>query len=171
MASSASVSSEYNLAGALIFTVYVVSALFFTGVIIAMLLYSPQSAHGSSSSSSPKTRDRLSHGKRLQIFASLSVLSFAILSYHMMDFLIVSYKAWALERDTEVPQRLFGHDGLIDLRQGITRVYIWQWLTSSTLFQDFAEIICGSSARYWWTQQALLTTMIWVFFMSIEGAS
>jgi len=87
----------------------------------------------------------------------------------MMSFLVYSYKAWALEQGIELPQKFLGHDGLIDIQHGTTRICAWEWLTSSTIFRDFAEIICGSSARYWWTQQALSGTMAWSFFMSIEG--
>lgn len=169
MASSASVSREYNLAGAVIFIIYVVSALFFTGVIISILLCSPGSAHRSSSSPRRRRHKRFSHQSKLQIFTALSVLSLAVLSYHMMSFLIFSYKAWASEKGVRIPQRLFGYDGLIDLKHGTNPLFIWEWLTSSTLFQDFAEIICGSSARYWWTLQALSGTMAWSFFMSVEG--
>lgn len=169
MAMSASVSSEYNLAGAVIFIIYVVSALFFTGIIVGILSYSPESTHRSSSLSSTKTHQRSSHENKVQIFKALSTLSFAVLSYHMMSFLILSYKAWALERGIELPQEFLGPNGLIDIQHGTSHLYIWEWLTSSVLFRDFAEIICGSSARYWWTQQALLGTMAWSFFMSIEG--
>ncbi len=166
MASSASASSECNLAGAVIFVVYVVSALFFTGVIICVLLYSP--GHRSAPTTSRKYQG-FSHENKLQIFAALSVLSFAVLSYNMMSFLIFSYEAWALGKGIKVPSRIFGRDGLFDLQQRKIHIYVWEWLTSSTLFRDFAETICGNSARYWWTQEALLVTMAWSFFMSIEG--
>ncbi len=151
---ASSVSSESNLAGAVISIIYVVSALFFTGIVIGILLYSPESTHRSLSSSSTKKHQRSSHENKVQTFRALSKLSFAVLSYHMMSFLIYSYKAWALEQGIELPQKFLGHDGLIDIQHGTTRICVWEWLTSSTLFRDFAEIICGSSARYWWTQQA-----------------
>lgn len=166
---SASVSSEYNLTGAVIFIVYVVAALFFTGVIVGILLYSPGSAHRPSFFPSTRKHKKIYHENKLQLFTALSVLSFATLSYNMMSFLIFSYKAWASKRGIDIPQRFLGNDGVMDIQHGTINFYVWEWLTSSTLFRDFAEIICGSSARYWWTQQALLVSMAWSFFMSIEG--
>ena len=155
--------SDYNLAGAVIFVTYVSSALFFTGMIVGILnakLWSPIMSN---------RQRELSHENKLQIFTALSVVSFSVLSYHMISFLVISYKAWLSVKGIEAPSRFFGYGGFIDPQKRIIRVCIWQWLTSSTLFKDFAEVICGSSARYWWTQQALLVTMTWSFFMSIEG--
>lgn len=166
MASSSPIASEYNLAGAIVFVVYVISALLFTGMIVGILTYSPKKSWSPTMSNRQR---RLSYESKFQIFTALSVLSFSVLAYHMISFLVISYRGWASVRGIEVPSRFFGQDDVIDLQKRIVRVYIWQWLTSSTLFKDFAEIICGSSARYWWTQQALSVTMTWSFFMSIEG--
>ena len=165
---SASIPSGNNRAGAVIFILYVISALFFTGVIVGTL-YSPLSAHGSSKLLVVKRQQKFSRKSSVQIYTNLSLLSFAVLSYHMLSFLVISYKTWASARNIPIPQSFFGHEGLFDLQNGAINIQVWQWLTSSTLFQDFAETICDDSARYWWTQQALLTTMAWSFFMSVEG--
>ena len=168
MASPASFPPEYNRAGALIFILYVVSALFLTGVILGTL-YSPLSTHGSSKLLVVERQQKFSRKSSVQIYTALSVLSFSVLSYHMLSFLVLSYKTWASAGDIPIPQSVFGHEGLFDLQNATINIHAWQWLTSSTLFQDFAETICDDTARYWWTQQALLATMAWNFFMSIEG--
>ena len=157
MASTPPIVPEYNSAGAVIFVLYVISALVFTGVIIGILL------------SSPQWHQKLCHASTVQIFAALSVLSFSVLSYHMLSFLILSYESWASAEDIRIPQSFFGHNGLANFRENGIDVRVWDWLISSALFRDFAETICGDSARYWWTLQALLATMTWNVFMSIEG--
>ena len=154
----------YNLTGALIFTVYVISALFLTLFISRNLFSSYQKLVKN------KESKRTAHfEKRLQIFSALSVLSFSTLSYHMLSYLIVSYRSWAQANDVPLPQQLLGDASLLGSHDQRVNLRIWTWLTSSTLFQDFAEAICGDSARFWWTQQALLVTMAWSVFMSFEG--
>jgi hypothetical protein len=37
------------------------------------------------------------------------------------------------------------------------------------LFQDFAEVICNDPRHYWWTQLALLYSLGWNIYMSVEG--
>ena len=48
---------------------------------------------------------------------------------------------------------------------------MWQWLKSSTLFDDFAHEAFGSQARSWWTTNALCVSIHWAVTMSIEGES
>lgn len=107
--------------------------------------------------------------KRLQIFSALSVLSFSTLSYHMLSYLIGSYQDWAGTNRVLLPQRILGNAGIVGRKDQRVELHIWEWLTSSTLFQDFAITICNDSARFWWTQQALLVSMAWSVFMSFEG--
>ena len=154
----------HNLSGALIFTAYVISALSLT-LLIAQNLYASHKKL-KQSETSKVTRDL---GTRLQIFTALAVLSFSTLSYHMLFYLVISYRGWARENGITLPQQLLGDRSLLGSEDQRVQLYVWQWLTSSTLFQDFAQTICGTSARFWWTQQALLVTMAWTVFMSFEG--
>ena len=151
----------YNLSGALIFTAYVLSALFLTAFITSSLgvqykKYSHKRKNG--------------REKHIQAFSALSVLSFSTLSYHMLNYLIVSYQAWSKSHGYQLPGSLFGTNSLLGTREQRIPLHIWSWLTNSTLFADFATTICSNNARFWWTQQALLVTMAWSVFMSLEGA-
>jgi len=154
----------YNLSGALIFSTYVVSAL----VLILLICSSLRSQyqHLLKSEDAKRTIDL---ERRLQIFSTLSVLSFATLSYHMLSYLILSHQAWAETNRILLPRRVWGDVSLLGLGGQKVELHIWEWLISSTLFQDFAKTICDDSARFWWTQQALLVTMAWSVFMSFEG--
>ena len=152
----------YNLSGALIFTAYVLSAVFLTAFISNSLRvqykkFSPEREH--------------EQEKHLQIFSALTVLSFSTLSYHMLNYLIVSYQAWSKRRGYQLPASLFGFNSLLGTREQRVPLHSWSWLTESTLFADFATTICSNNARFWWTQQALLVTMAWSVFMSLEGVS
>lgn len=158
----------YNLSGALILSAYVVSALFLTTNITLSLIkihvYSPGSRSMTKHIDNEKTKLK----SLLLIFSALAALSFSTLSYHMLNYLIVSYQAWATNRGSLVPHGLFGKNSILG-PDGSISLHIWQCLTTSTLFQDFAQTICGNTARFWWTQQALFVTMAWSMFMSYEG--
>jgi hypothetical protein len=156
--------SLYNLTGALIFSTYVVSALLLTLLICSSLRSQSQKLFKFEGAKRTIDLER-----RLQIFSALSVLSFSTLSYHMLSYLILSYQNWAKTNNLLLPQRVLGDAGLVGLKYERVELHIWEWLTSSTLFQDFAMTICNDSARFWWTQQALLVSMAWSVFMSFEG--
>lgn len=155
----------YNLTGALIFSAYVISALVLT-ILICGSLISQYKRLRETGEGSKRTIDV---EKRLEILSALSVLSFSTLSYNMLSYLIVSYQSWAQSHSVPLPRQFLGDGGLLGAGDESVQLHIWKWLTSSTLFQDFAEAICGDSARFWWTQQALLVTMAWSVFMSFEG--
>jgi len=72
----------------------------------------------------------------------------------MLTFLIVSYQSWLVDSG-EPPS--------------FSLSLLWQWATTSTLFLDFARAICAHWAGYFWTQQALLATLLSSLHMSIEG--
>ena len=154
----------YNITGALIFSAYVIAALFLTLQITYSLFHSYQKL-----SRLEDAKQTLNLERRLQIFSALSVLSFSTLSYHMLSYLVVSYHGWARENSIKFPERILGDKSLLGGESQRIKLHIWHWLTSSTLFQDFAVTICGNSARFWWTQQALLVTVAWTVFMSFEG--
>lgn len=153
----------HNVAGAIIFTAYVLAALFLSSLIVLDLY----KAYQAQSSLSSKEARRTS--QQLQVFVALAVLSFSTLSYHMLSYLILSYRSWFMFRNLKPLQGLQSPM----IFSGVTilefTARIWQWLTQSTLFQDFARTICTSSANFWWTQQALLATMASALFISVEG--
>lgn len=162
METSPSQEEMVNTGGAVIFVFYVVAAITFTGFICLDLvntyLYLPRSLYQK-------------HGlqKNVQIFAGLATLSFSFLSYHMMDYLIESYLQWANYRSIRLPVQLYGKGGLLGPASERTPLYLWTWLSTSTLFYNFARTICEPYEHYIWTEQALLVTMGWCLFMSIEG--
>lgn len=153
-----------NISGALIFSTYVVSALVLTFLLCSSLIFQYQKLL-----KSEDAKRSIDLERRLQIFSALSVLSFSTLLYHMLSYLIVSYQSWAKTSRVLLAQRVLGDAGLVGRRDQRVKLYIWEWLTSSTLFQDFAMTICNDGARFWWTQQTLLVTMVWSVFMSFEG--
>ncbi|KAI4204028.1 MAG: hypothetical protein LQ350_001421 [Teloschistes chrysophthalmus] len=155
----ANAESARNVTGAALFTGYVLAALLLTIMILGDLF----KAYRTRFQARPCWEDMTDISKQLQVFIALAVLSFSTLSYHMLNYLIFSYRRWATYTTSSTIQGLSGVFGVQGLQS------IWQWLTESTLFKDFAETICQSSANYWWTQQALLVTMASALFISIEG--
>ena len=153
-----------NLLSAVIFTVYVLSALFITSFIsynllyryVALLPHYLSQRHGHASIDA-----------HIQTFLTLSIFSFSILSHHMLGFLVLSYKEWAVNQGLPLPQSVFGVDGIFG--KGRVELFIWRWLASSTLFLDFALDICASWERYWWIGQALWATMGVAVFMGSYG--
>lgn len=144
-----------NVTGATLFVGYVLAALFLS-ILIVNDLYQSYQIQPSASSSKAQGR--------LQIFVALAVLSFSTLSYHMLSYLIYAYQGWVTVGDLDaLPSDLVTLSTWDGLRQ------IWQWLTESTLFLDFAQTICANSANFWWTQQALFVSMASALFIGIEG--
>lgn len=154
----------HNLSGALIFSVYVGSALLLSITIIRSLFVMHQSLL-----KADQRKTDINLDKRLEIFSAFSVLSFSTLSYNMLSYLVLSYRDWAKANSVALPERLLGDGSLLGSGNHRVELHVWLWLTSSTLFKDFAVSICGTSARFWWTEQALLVTMAWSVFMSFEG--
>ena len=107
--------------------------------------------------------------RHIRAYASLAASSFSVLSYHIIDFLVESYQEWAIEREIELPHRIYGKRGLLGPSHQRTPLYIWTWLRTSTLFQNFARNICEPYENYWWTLQALLMTMACSHLMAQEG--
>ena len=151
-----------NVTGAIIFLSYILAALLLTAFICRDLI--------SQYLSLPKSLwNKNDLHTQLQTFASLTLLSFTVLSYHMIDFLLESYQQWAIDRDIELPLRIYGKSGLFGSSLHRTPIYPWSWMKSSTLFQDFAQSICEPQEHFWWTSQALLFTLAWSAFLSLEG--
>lgn len=151
-----------NVSGALIFLSYMLAALLLTAFICRDLINQYLSL-------SKSLWNKSDLHTRLRTFASLTFLSFTVLSYHMIDFLLESYQQWAIDRDIELPLRVYGRSGLFGSSHHRTPLYLWSWMKSSTLFQDFARSICEPQEHFWWSGQALLFTLAWSAFLSLEG--
>lgn len=146
-----------NVSGAVMFVAYVLVALLLTCLIAVDLCQ----AYRSPSNNRPSRAAKNRYDPSL-VFASLAVLSFSTLSYHMLSYLVYSYQRWATS-ESFLPLLGRPEPGYL---LSVTR--IWQWLTQSTLFRDFAQSICEGNSS-WWTQQALLAAMASALFVAVEG--
>lgn len=135
---------EFNYLGATIFWLYILASLVLSGVVIQTIATLPG-----------RESVKQSHQPRdAALFGGLAFISFATLSYNMLNVLIHSFSAWY--RQPILAERV----ELCD---------IWEWSIESTLFQDFGEAIIASTARQYWTQAALIATMSVCLFMGAEG--
>lgn len=176
-----SVPTQDNVLGAVVFFSYIVAALLLTGI----LCIDVQKAFSNRVLSTVQRQQRQTPRQvkeagpdrkaSTSLLAALATLSFAVLSYHMLNFLILSYQSWSssapilpatLPATPQVTWHAF-HSALGNLSSG----NIWTWAVESTLFRDFAEVICNDSHRFWWTQAALVYSYTWNVYMSIEGTS
>lgn len=161
-------SQDQNLIGAVIFICYVSLALYLTGFITGTLLHPYQSVR------SPRSRygaRNLFLERQVQIFALLSVVSFSILSYHMINVLLQSYKAWATAQNIEPKHQPEKDGSSLEGHVYWSCICLWEWLKDSHLFEDFGNAILENNSRFWWTQQVLLVSIAWSVFMSVEGRS
>jgi hypothetical protein len=158
-----SASAEYssgNVLGAIVFFSYIVTALGLTLLILSDL----SKAYGTFSRSKANTIHR---SNLILIFASFAAISLSSLAYHMLNVLIYSYAQWAADKNIALPGTFMA--ALKGLTNESFSSNIWTWAKSTTLFQDFAEVIFNDPVRFWWTQQALLLSIGWNTFMAIEG--
>ena len=133
-----------NLIGALIFWLYIILALVFTGLVLDSIR------------SLPTTRP--AKRQDAKIFGCLALFSFTALSYNMLNVLIASFRLWSKSHPLEQDVNL----------TTVLRI-IWQWSITSTLFKDFGMAIVADLARYFWTQAALWFTMSICLYMGVEG--
>lgn len=156
-----------NVIGALIFFSYIVAALLLSTLIVGDLWWLNYVRNYMREKGS-KHVTKLSW-INFGISVALSVLSFSVLSYHMLNFLILSYSNWCDARGISVPEAILGARSVVGIGGSRTPLHVWRWATSSTLFQDFAEVICGDPESWLWTQTALLYSYAWNTYMAIEG--
>jgi hypothetical protein len=147
-----------NVLGAIIFLSYILAALGLTLLISSDLLKAFNAFLDSKANTSHRFTLAL-------LFAAFATISLSSLSYHMLNVLMSSYVEWAENAKIPLPQSFFGGLG----NDSFSLANIWTWARSSTLFQDFAEVICNDAVRFWWAQQALLLSIGWNTFMAIEG--
>lgn len=146
---------DRNLTGAIIFWLYIVAALVLSTLVVRSIYRTPNS------------RSADAYGDVIRLFCLLAGLSFGTLSFQMLRVLIDSYKHWAQLHHVLLPSRLLGRGGLVG--SGRTELQLWEWSTTSTLFQDFGEAIVATHPRYLWTSAELWATYIITLFMGIKG--
>ena len=143
--STMAIDDPTNYIGAAIFWSYIVAALFFSGVVISTISTIPQS----------KVCDQQKRERDVALFSALACVSFATLSFNMLNVLIQSFRSWSEEH-------VIGDNlGLLNT--------IWRWSITSTLFRDFGEAIVANSSRYIWAEAALLATSSVCLYMAYEG--
>lgn len=141
-----------NYIGGTIFLGYIVAALVLTGLILQSLSRSYKQVKARNNGTLPRQT-------ALYVFAGLAATSFAVLSYNMLFFLIVSYQSWCQVRGLAF--------STMSTTEAITSIKDWTF--TSTLFLDFARALCSTEQGYWWVMQALMGTMVTNIVMSSAG--
>ncbi|KAL9115484.1 MAG: hypothetical protein Q9227_000805 [Pyrenula ochraceoflavens] len=159
-----------NLLGALLFLFYILAALLFTALILSSLLNTYSSLP--SPSYRRKGQGSSTRSLHIQIFAALSTLSFATLSYHMLNVLFSSYDAWlsahSIHRVTPPSSPFYACTTSSDLALACAQ-QAWLWARTSRLFQDFATDLVSTRERWFWVQGALCLAMGWSLYMAGEA--
>lgn len=147
---------DSNVVGALLFYLYMVAAILLTGLIALDLLRAYRQLQHATLVGRGQSRN-----STILVLMGLAVLSFCSLSYHMLDFLIQSYRSWALSHIVvsrrDQPVRYATPKDWADMMA----LRVWNWSVESNLFQDFGEAICNGPQRFWWTELALLYSYGW----------
>lgn len=168
-----------NIAGAIIFFSYIIAALFFTGWIIADILsISGTSQNLKQDDQMNNARVDVTNNQRIEatpeeigtkknhrkIFPVAASISFAVLSWNMLNFLITSYLEWWHMQGAP------SADPISSISRFRSLFFsIWVWATNSSLFQTFAEDLLTSSRAWQTTYLALLYSYTWNLWMSNIG--
>lgn len=108
---------------------------------------------------------RTTQGLRV-LLPALALASFSVLSWNMLNFLIVSYCQWAAAHGFPIA---FNAGSV--LRTGPKSLHIWQWSTGSNLFESFAEDLLTDDRTWTYVRLALLYSYMWNAWMSFIGKS
>lgn len=168
-----------NVAGALIFFSYIAAALTFTGFIVGDIVCKTNdgtvdkpngTTQGSNrrqlSSANKNGRSATTNGGGMlhglrKLFPALALASFCVLSWNMFNFLIASYAAWTELHDVPIQA------SVAEIRPYL--LHIWQWSTSSNLFQSFAEDLLKDEGTWVYVRLGLLYSYVWNVWMSFIG--
>ncbi|KAF2027150.1 hypothetical protein EK21DRAFT_29936, partial [Setomelanomma holmii] len=139
----------HNYIGTTIFLSYIVLALYATLNITSSLSTQYNKAYHLNTPHQDATSKAAQEVRKrhIKIYAFLSSISFATLSYHMLFYLITHYLNW-----TGKPTRSITNVSSDSLKS---------WMLSSTLFQDFATELVAAPANTVYTQVAILATFFW----------
>lgn len=141
----------FNYLGTALFLSYILLALYFT-FSISLALYRQYKRIPSAKVSQDVKDARVRHVK---IYAFLASISFAVLSYNMLSFLITSLTMWARAKN------------LLGMR--VEGLGLGRWMLETGLFGSFAEELVGKKSSAVWTQGALLGTWFWNAWMAYKG--
>ncbi|KAL5404169.1 hypothetical protein PMIN06_003283 [Paraphaeosphaeria minitans] len=140
----------FNYLGTTLFVSYILLALYYS-LSISSSLYAQYKRLPSLRLAEDVKNARSRH---IMIYAFLASVSFAILSYNMLNFLIQSLTAWART------QNILGRRvSLLGLRY---------WMLETSLFGTFAQELVGNRPSAFWTQAALLQTWFWNLWMAYK---
>lgn len=92
---------------------------------------------------------------RVHVPCIVAPVSFALLSYNMSSYLVLSFREWRI----------------LHLGSGNLLYDIWRWTITSTLFTDFARAIADNPGRPTggFPSPALTTTLWAMIYMGVEG--
>lgn len=141
----------FNYLGTTLFLTYIALALYFTFTTIISLRRQYKRI------STLKLPQDAQHARKrhIKIYTGLATISFTILSYNMLRFLIESLATWSRTKT------LLGvHPGGLALGS---------WMLESTLFTDFAKELVKDGPTAVWTQAALLGTWYSNVWMAHKG--
>jgi hypothetical protein len=152
-----------NYLGTTLFLSYIFLALILTSYITITLFQRYQSTITFpliASSTPPPRQIRDVRARHVKIYASLASISFAMLSYHMLNFLITNYGHWS-----------GGAARMLRSWEGISRdVFVLkQWMLNSTLFEHFARELVDDGPSTVWMQVSVLGTWFCSMWMGGKG--
>ena len=84
----------------------------------------------------------------------------------MLAFFTLSYETWARNNNVPLPA---GLDVLLARNEDGGVLHLGAWLRDTKLFKAACETVIDGPARFWWSQQIFLITIIWSVFLGVEG--
>lgn len=150
-----------NTSGAVIFFAYIIAALTFTFVIVKDIFILKSALKGEDrkhgSAARPSTH-------LVRFYSVAALVSFSVLSWNMLNFLLASYADWAKENHPTISVTSTSLRGL-----HTQAWYVWVWATSSTLFETFAEDLLRDANTWRWTTLSLLYHYACNIYISTTG--
>ena len=157
-----------NYIGTALFLIYITLALLLTGyvawdlytrcstLLISRCTPTPPTPETKSKNATPNIDIRSARARHIEIYALFASVSFAVLSFHMLNFLMHSYEQWAVGRRATIPT---------------LEVSLKAWMLATSLFESFAKGLVGDGPSSLWTQVGVLGTWFWTVWMGGKGWS
>lgn len=146
-----------NIVGAIIFFAYIVAALALTSIIVADIFLTR-------SNQEPAPNAKHISRRPASLYWTAALVSFSVLSWNMLSFLLVSYSRWAEEH--QMITSGFYTSPTKFLEQAW---YVWVWATSSSLFETFAENLLLDVRTWRRTMLTLTYHYVCNMYMSMIG--
>lgn len=148
-----------NLSGALAFVSYAAAVLSFTALAIYNLRRSRNGLH----------LERPHYRQTRNLLELLAIASLAVSSYRMLEYLMQSYSMHTILRRSFLQRTTPADERFRVSWPYRNEWHLVEWLMSANLFADFAELVVTGDAKYWWTMQALLASMVCSCWIASEG--